>query len=114
MKTKRRKARKAERYPVIFRKDPKDGTVIAFFPETVFDGSVTFGHIMSYAHVGQSGEAHISYFRDCKPCRKSEYADLLKEVRWYLNQDPDEPRTVLRVMKRPYYGRRTMWPNRQF
>lgn len=99
-------------YPVIFRKHGNNGEVTAFFPETVFDGSVNFGNIMSYAHVGQSGEASFSYFQECKPCTKAEYTDLLKELKWYLNQDPDEPKTVLKVMKRMYYGKRRMWPAR--
>lgn len=108
--SKRKSKSKVDTMKVIFRKDKNDGEVVAFFPETVFDGSVNYGMIMSYAHVGQSGEASIRYFQECKSCDKKEYGELLKELKWYLNQDPDEPKTVLKVMKRIYYGNKRPWP----
>lgn len=100
---------------VIFKKDRKDGEVIAFFPETMFDGSVNPGNIMSYVHNGQSGEASLDYFHSCRPCSdESEYAELLNELEWYLNQDPEEGHTTIKVVRKPYYGRspnlRKMWP----
>lgn len=66
--------------PVIFKKDRKDGTVVAFFPETLRDGSCNPGKIMSYEHNGQHGEASIEYFHECRPCSEEEYADLLTEL----------------------------------
>ena len=66
--------------PVVFKKDRKDGTVVAFFPETMHDGSCNPGNIMSYEHNGQHGEASIDYFRECRPCSEDEYADLLAEL----------------------------------
>ena len=66
--------------PVIFKKDRKDGTVVAFFPETLHDGSCNPGKIMSYEHNGQHGEASIDYFHECRPCSEEEYADLLTEL----------------------------------
>ena len=103
--------------PVIFKKDKKDGEVVALFPETMFDGSVNRGNIMCYAHNGQSSEASLGYFQECKPCKdEAEYADLLAELEDYFNQDPDEEPTTLKVVRKPNYGRgstrRDMWPSR--
>ena len=92
--------------PVIFKKDKKDGEVVAFFPETMFDGSVNRGNIMCYAHNGQSSEASLGYFQECKPCKdEAEYADLLAELEDYFNQDPDEEPVTLKVVRKPSYGR---------
>ena len=66
--------------PVIFKKDRRDGEVVAFFPDTINDGSVNPGNIMCYAHNGQHGEASIDYFHECRPCSEEEYADLLTEL----------------------------------
>ena len=66
--------------PVIFKKDRKMGEVLAFFPDTINDGSCNPGNIMCYAHNGQHGEASIDYFHECKPCSEEEYADLLTEL----------------------------------
>ena len=79
--------------PVIFKKDRKDGTVIAFFPETLRDGSCNPGYLMSYVHDGQHGEASIDYFRECRPCSEEEYADLLTELEGIYTDG-------LRVLKR--------------
>lgn len=103
--------------PVIFKRDPNDGEVIAFFPETMHDGSVNMGNIMCYAHNGQSSEASVEYFQKCEPCRdESEYADLLAELEDYFMQDPDCGDIKLKVMKKPYHGRsghrKPMWPTR--
>ena len=103
--------------PVIFKRDRHDGEVVAFFPETMFDGSVNKGNIMCYAHNGQSSEASIEYFQDCRPCKdESEYADLLAELEDYFMQDPDAGDVRLKVVKKPNYGRgpsrRQMWPSR--
>ena len=79
--------------PVIFRKDRDDGEVIAFFPETLRDGSCNPGHLMSYAHNGQHSEASIYYYFKCKPCSEEEYADLLTELEGIYTDG-------LRVMRR--------------
>ena len=104
--------------PVIFKKDRRDGEVVAFFPETIFDGSTNHGNIMCYAHNGQSSEASMDYFNSCRPCKdESEYADLLKELEWYFNQDKDEEPTTLKVVKRMNYKQggkfRDVWPMRE-
>ena len=95
--------------PVIFKKDKRNNEVIAFFPETMFDGSVNRGNIMSYAHNGQHGEASIEYFQSCKPCPEEEYADLLTELEGIYTDG-------LTVVKKANYGRgknrRQMWPTR--
>jgi hypothetical protein len=93
--------------PVIFKKDKRNNEVIAFFPETMFDGSVNRGNIMSYAHNGQHGEASLEYFQSCKPCPEEEYADLLTELEGIYTDG-------LTVVKKANYGRgknrRQMWP----
>ena len=65
---------------VEFKKTPDDGTVIAFFPETMHDGSCNPGNIMSYEHNGQHGEASIDFYKDCTPCMEKDYASLLHEL----------------------------------
>lgn len=101
--------------PVIFKKDRRDGEIVAFFPETMFDGSVNKGNIMCYAHDGQSSEASIEYFQNCRPCRdESEYVDLLAELERQFRQGGEQ--TTLKVVKKPSYKRgstrRPMWPSR--
>ena len=103
--------------PVIFKRDKRDGEIVAFFPETMFDGSVNRGNIMCYAHNGQSSEASIEYFQECRPCKdEAEYADLLAELKDYFMQDPDAGDIQLKVVRKPRYGRgptrRQMWPSR--
>ena len=66
--------------PVIFKKDRKMGEVLAFFPDTINDGSCNPGNIMCYAHNGQHDEASIDYFHECRPCSEEEYAELLTEL----------------------------------
>jgi len=104
-----RKAANESAEPVIFKKDRRNNEVIAFFPETMFDGSVNRGNIMSYAHNGQHGEASLEYFQSCKPCPEEEYADLLTELEGIYTDG-------LTVVKKADYGRgknrRQMWPTR--
>ena len=104
-----KKAANESAEPVIFKKDKRNNEVIAFFPETMFDGSVNRGNIMSYAHNGQHGEASIEYFQSCKPCPEEEYADLLTELEGIYTDG-------LTVVKKANYGRgknrRQMWPTR--
>ena len=69
-----------EEVEVEFKKTPGDGTVIAFFPETMHDGSCNPGNIMSYEHNGQHGEASIDFYKDCTPCMEKDYASLLHEL----------------------------------
>lgn len=75
---------KKEKYPVIFKKS-RDGEILAFFPQTVKDGSCNPGNIMCYAHVGQHDEASLDFFHECKPCTEEEYADLLTELEGIYN-----------------------------
>ena len=65
---------------MVFKKDPDTGVVIAFFPETMHDGSCNPGMIMSYEHNGQHSEASIDYFHDCTSCFEEDSADLLTEL----------------------------------
>jgi hypothetical protein len=69
-----------EEVEVEFKKTPDDGTVIAFFPQTMHDGSCNPGNIMSYEHNGQHGEASIDFYHDCTTCPEEDYADLLAEL----------------------------------
>ena len=51
--------------------------VMAFFP----GAPANPGMIMSYAHVGQHGEAcEDFYLRNCRPCTKKEYTPLKREL----------------------------------
>ena len=65
---------------VVFKKDRDDGEVIAFFPQSVSDGSANDGMISCYAHMGQHQEASLDYFKACKPCSEDEYDGLLNEL----------------------------------
>ena len=69
-----------ETVEVEFKKTPDDGTVIAFFPQTMHDGSCNPGNIMSYEHNGQHGEASIDFYHDCTNCFEEDYAALLHEL----------------------------------
>ena len=69
-----------EKVEIEFKKTPDDGTVIAFFPQTMHDGSCNPGNIMSYEHNGQHGEASIDYYHDCTTCLEEDYASLLHEL----------------------------------
>ena len=65
---------------VIFKKeydrDLKEWSVIAFFP----DGPANRGNVMSYAHMGQHGEAGYDYYLSCRHATKKEYMPLKKEM----------------------------------
>ena len=62
---------------VIFRKDKKDGTVIAFFPE--FEANR--GRIACYEHIGQHGEADLMYYwQNTKKATPEEYEPLYREL----------------------------------
>ncbi len=71
-----------EKVEVEFKKTPEDdgSSVIAFFPQTMHDGSCNPGNIMSYEHNGQHGEASIDYYHDCTNCFEEDYASLLHEL----------------------------------
>lgn len=64
-----------EKVKVIFRKD-KHGEIVAFFPE----GSVNYGNIMSYMHIGQHGEASLEFYQSTKKATYEEYKPLLVEL----------------------------------
>ena len=67
---------------VIFKKDPEDGEILAFFP----DHEAKPGYISCYAHNGQHQEASIDYFDDCEPCDETEYSDLLSEIEFLYDE----------------------------
>ena len=73
---------KEEEVEVEFKKTPEDdgSSVIAFFPQTMHDGSCKPGNIMSYEHNGQHGEASIDFYHDCTNCFEEDYASLLHEL----------------------------------
>ena len=51
--------------------------VLAFFP----GASANPGNVMSYAHVGQHGEASYDFFlKNCRPCTEREYLSLKREL----------------------------------
>lgn len=79
-KNKTRMNESKEEVEVEFKKTPDDGTVIAFFPQTMHDGSCNPGNIMSYEHNGQHGEASIDFYHDCTNCFEEDYASLLHEL----------------------------------
>jgi hypothetical protein len=64
---------------VIFRKNKKDGSIEAFFPET--RGDFNPSCMMCYSHIGQHGEACLEYYyKDTIPAMPDEYKDPLKEL----------------------------------
>lgn len=62
---------------VVFRKF-SDGDVIALFCDTAKDCNP--GHVMSYMHLGQHGEASRYLGRDLKLASPAEYAPLFREM----------------------------------
>ena len=66
-----------EMVKVIFRKDKRDGEVIAFFPQ--FKANV--GNLCSYVHMGQHGEASLDYYQTMTvPATEDEYKPLFDEL----------------------------------
>lgn len=63
---------------VVFRKFP-DGAVIALFCDSAKDCNP--GHVMSYMHIGQHGEASRTLGRNLRLATPDEYAPLLAELR---------------------------------
>ena len=62
---------------VLFRKDKRDGEVIAFFPQF----KANYGNLCSYVHMGQHGEASLDYYRTMTvPATEEEYTPLLREL----------------------------------
>lgn len=66
-----------DKMKVIFRKDRKDGTIIAFFPEC----SANYGNIVCYQHIGQNGEASLEYYYSTVKANPDEYEELYNEVK---------------------------------
>ena len=63
---------------VIFRKDKKDNTIIAFFPEL----TAKYGHIACYDLMGEHGEATLEYYRkNTTKATEEEYQKLLNTLR---------------------------------
>lgn len=57
--------------------DGSEEEVLAFFP----GASANRGNVMSYAHVGQHGEASYDFFlENCRQCSEKEYLPLKKEL----------------------------------
>lgn len=66
-----------EQTKVIFRKDKKDGDIIAFLPEI----EVNYGCVMSYMHFGQHSEADFLYYQiGTVAASEKEYRNLLDEL----------------------------------
>lgn len=83
---------------VVFRKFKDDGSIIALFISTWKTPSVNVGHVMSYQHVGQHGEADPSIIRGVTVAAKpEECGDLARELRSIGYR--------LRVMKRFQWNR---------
>lgn len=62
---------------IVFRKFP-EGDVIALFCDSAKDCNP--GHVMSYMHVGQHGEASRYLGRNLKLASPAEYEPLLREL----------------------------------
>lgn len=71
--------------PVIFRKEPGDGSILAVFP-TIAE-SYSGYHMLCYAHVGQHGTCSLDYYRETKPASEEESADLYRELRGIYESD---------------------------
>ena len=67
---------------VIFRTFRDTGEVIALFPDLDHEADATkYGHVMSYTHVGQHGEAdYVHVISMTKPATELEYQDLHEEL----------------------------------
>lgn len=61
---------------VLFRKDKTDGDITAFFPEF----PANHGNIACYQHIGQHGEASLSYYHETELAKPEEYAELYHEL----------------------------------
>lgn len=70
------KSNKPTKIKIIFRKDKKDNTITAFFPEE----PECIGCISCYQHIGQHGTANINYYHETKKATPEEYQELLKEL----------------------------------
>lgn len=57
-----------------------ESEVLAIFPQSVPDGDVNAGHVMSYAHVGQHFEASIDFCSEQESADADGYADLHREL----------------------------------
>lgn len=63
---------------IIFKKDKKDGEIIAFMP---YDIQNWKGNFTCYAHLGQHGVCNYDYYLDCKKATKEEYQNLYNELK---------------------------------
>lgn len=79
---------------IVFRKFKSNNEVIAYFWDK--DLPVNRHRVMSYMHIGQHGEASLTY-TDCYtvPASPQEYADLLRELTGIYNDVPLEIRARL-------------------
>lgn len=66
-----------DKLKVIFRKDRKNGTIIAFYPEC----SANYGNIVCYQHIRQHGEASLAYYYSTVKASPDEYEELYNEVK---------------------------------
>ena len=67
---------------VIYQTYKDGGDVIALFPDLNYEnGAATRGHVMSYQHVGQHGEAdYTATVAVTRPAEEHEYEDLHAEL----------------------------------
>lgn len=80
MEQKKKKFRKAV-IPVIFRKEKKDGGIIAVFPTLFYAEDWRWGEVWCYAHNGQHMEINKYYYdTETVPAVKGEYESLLREL----------------------------------
>jgi hypothetical protein len=54
-----------------------DSECIAFLLDVE---DVNAGHVMTYQHVGQHGEASIEFYENCTPAAEKQYIDLQMEL----------------------------------
>ncbi len=97
--------------PIIFRTQSHGqfkGEVTACFPS--LPGTNDSRTFLCYSHVGQHGSASLPWYRDTRPAKPSEYADLLAELRGiYENPHYGEPveLTVYHRITRQHHQART-------
>lgn len=69
----------------------EEDEVVAFFP----GAPANPGNVMSYAHVGQHGEASYDFYLNaCRPCPPERYAGLKRELETCFGYDLEVVRRI--------------------
>ena len=110
----RRVCESEETVQVVFRKTPNTLTggwdVAAFFPETMYDGSCSFGNIMYVDdHDRIFSEVPFSLYNESRPCSEEEYTEFKKWVEDAVSEDG--PVKLLAGRRMTYPRGRRRWPS---